>query len=112
MDGLAGLVRRAGDHGRRVQARLVKAMHQGLQERGMPPAAALHAMAVEHARTLLDSKDAGEIDLGIELASGLKLPEVQPKLRELAGREATAPPQRSAALTALATIDSPVMRSC
>jgi putative heme-binding domain-containing protein len=106
LDGLAGLVEKAREHGGRIQAGLVKAIHQGLQERGMPPAAALHTMAVGHARALLDSKDAGEIDLGVELASGLRLPEVQPKLRELAGRGAAAPPQRAAALTALAAIDS------
>ncbi len=47
------LVKAAGPHGRRMQARLLKAIHQGLQERGMPPAAAMHAMAVEHARALL-----------------------------------------------------------
>jgi putative heme-binding domain-containing protein len=102
---LVELVQRSRVHGRRVQARLVKAIHQGLQERGMPPAAAMHAMAVEHARALLGSRDAGEIDLGIELASGLGLPEVQPKLRELAARDSAAAPQRSAALTALAAID-------
>ncbi len=71
----------------------------------MPPSAAMHGLAVEHARELLDSSDAGEIDLGIELASGLRLPEVQGKLREVAGRAATSRPQRSAALTALAAID-------
>ena len=42
-------------------------------------------------RSLLDSKDAGEIDLGIELASGLRFREVQPKLRELSGRDSAAP---------------------
>jgi putative heme-binding domain-containing protein len=105
IDGLVDLVRRAGLHGRRVQAQLVKAIHQGLQERGMPPAATMHAQAVEHARALLDSKDAGEIDLGIELASGLRLGEVQGTLREVARRTAAAAPQRSAALTALAAID-------
>ena len=43
----------------------------------MPPGAVMHGLAVEHARALLGSTDAGEIDLGIELASGLRLPEVQ-----------------------------------
>lgn len=105
IDLLPELVHKAGVHGRRVQAGLVRAIHQGLQERGMAPAAVLHAMAVEHARALLDSKDGGEIDLGIELASGLRLPEVEPMLRELAGRETTPPKQRSAALTAMAAID-------
>ena len=71
----------------------------------MPPAAAMHALAVEHARELLGSGDAGEIDLEIELASGLRLPEVQGTLREVAGRAAASSPQRSAALTALAAID-------
>ena len=105
IDGLADLVRRAGPHGRRLQAQLVRAIHQGIQERGMPPGTVMHGLAVEHARALLNSKDAGEIDLGIELASGLRLSEVQGKLREVAGRAASALPQRSAALTALAAID-------
>jgi putative heme-binding domain-containing protein len=105
IDALAGLVRRAETHGRRMQAQLVKAIHQGIQERGMPPGAMMHGMAVEHARVLLGSTDAGEIDLGIELASGLRLPEVQGKLREVAGRSAAATTQRSAALTAMMAID-------
>jgi putative heme-binding domain-containing protein len=105
IDGLAELVRRAETHGRRVQAQLVKAIHQGVQERGMPPGAVMHGLAVKHARELLGSADAGEIDLGIELASGLRLSEVQEKLREVEGRAAAATPQRSAALTALAAID-------
>ena len=105
IDGLADLVRRAEEHGRRMQAQLVKAIHQGMQERGMPPGAAMHGLAVEHARALLGSTDAGEIDLGIELASGLRLAEVQGTLREVAGRSAAATPQRSAALTAMMAID-------
>src|SRR5262249_54891467 len=65
LDDLAELVRKAGGLGRSVQAGLVKAIHQGLQERGMPPAAAVRAMAVEHARALLEAKDAQELNLGI-----------------------------------------------
>ena len=53
IDGLAELVHRAGKHGRRVQAQLVKSIHQGIQERGMPPGAAMHGLAVEHVRALL-----------------------------------------------------------
>lgn len=71
----------------------------------MAPASEMHAMAVEHARALLEAKDTQELNLGLELAGGLRLTELQPKLRELAGRASATPPQRSAALKALAAID-------
>ncbi len=102
---LTDLVAHADQHGYRVQAGLIKALHQGFQERGTPPSAEMHRLAVARAQSLLGSNDVGKIDLGIELASGLSLPEVQPKLREVADRTATARPQRTAALTALMAID-------
>ena len=89
---MTDLVAHADHHGYRVQAGLIKAMHQGFQERGTPPGAEMHRLAVAHAQSLLDSGDAGKIDLGIELASGLQLKEVQAKLREVAERTATADP--------------------
>ncbi len=104
IDGLTELVKAAGAHGRGLQAHLVKAIHQGLQERGMPPRAAMHAMAVEQARSALGSTDAGEIDAGIELAGSMRLLETQGKLRELSLGSA-APSRRSAALTALWSTD-------
>ncbi len=58
---LTGLIRRAERHDHRVQAELIKAAHQGFQERGAPPGAAMHELAVAHARSLLDSSKAGEI---------------------------------------------------
>ena len=102
--GLTDLIGRPGHHGDRVKADLIKAIHQGFQERGTPPDAAMHQLAVAHARALLGSGDAGKIDLGIELASGLQLKELQAKLRAVAERTATAHPQRSAALTALMAV--------
>ncbi len=105
LDELAGLVRRASTLGVRDQARLVKEIHQGLQERGQAPSIALHAMAREHALALLHSKDGGEVDLGIELAVGLKLAGLEPELRRLAESAQTSPKQRTAALTAMAAID-------
>ena len=105
INGLLDLVKKASKHGRRLQAGLAKAIHQGLQERGMAPISALHAMAVEQARALLDSGDGGAIDMGIDLAGALKLPEVQPALRDLAMRDAAAIARRTAALKALASID-------
>ncbi|MHB1557449.1 MAG: PVC-type heme-binding CxxCH protein [Isosphaeraceae bacterium] len=105
LDELTERVRRASSHGRPLQARLVRAIHQGLQERGMPPGRRMHEMAVEHARALLDSKDTGEVDLGIELASGLRLKDVEGKLRDMAAGSSRPEGRRSACLTALMAID-------
>ncbi len=102
---LSDLVAQAGRHGSRVQADLLKTMFQGFQERGSAPSRTLQQLAVGHARSLLGSGDAGKMDLGIELASGLQLKETQGTLREVAERAATAVPQRTAALTALMAID-------
>jgi putative heme-binding domain-containing protein len=106
MGGLTDLVGHASQHDDRVQAGLIKAMHQGFQERGTPPSAEMHRLAVTHARSLLGSGDAGKIDLGIELASGLQLKETQETLREVALRTATASAHRSAAMTALMAINA------
>jgi putative heme-binding domain-containing protein len=103
---LTDLVAHADRFGYRVQADLIKALHQGFQERGTPPVAEMHRLAVGHARSLLGSDDAGKIDLGIELASGLQLKELQETLREVALKTATATPQRSAAMTALMAINA------
>ena len=89
-----------------MRADLIKAMHQGFQERGTPPECGdAPARRRALAQSLLGSGDPGKIDLGIELASGLQLKELQATLRAVAERTATASPQRSAALTSLMAID-------
>ena len=103
--GLTDLVAHTDQHGFRLQADLIKALHQGFQERGTPPSAEMHKLAVGHTQSLLRSKDSVKIDLGIELASGLQLKEVEATLRDVVDRTTTANPQRSAALTALMAID-------
>jgi putative heme-binding domain-containing protein len=104
-EGLNGLIGHAQRHGRRVQAELIQAAHRGFQERGTPPGAALHELAVAHARSLLGSSDAGNLNLGIELASGLRLKEAQGPLKDVAEKPGSPSAQRSAALTALLAID-------
>ncbi len=106
LGGLTGLIGRADRHGHRVQAELIKAAHQGFQERGTPPSAAMHELAVTHAGSLLGSSDPGSRNLGIELASGLHLKEVQGTLKDFAERTSARSAQRSSALTALMAIDS------
>src|SRR5204862_6941780 len=104
LGGVIGQVDRAERQSDRLGAEVLKAIHQGYQERGTPPDPALHQRAVERARSLLGSADPGRIDLGIDLASNLQLKERQKKLREIVQRPAAAPGQRTGALASMVAI--------
>src|SRR5262249_59694609 len=75
------------------------------QERGAPLDPALRQLAVERARAFVASADPAKIDLGIDLASTLRLKEIQGKLREISQRTTAALRQRTGALAALVAID-------
>src|SRR5262249_28792067 len=108
LDGIGSLTELAGRIAGlddRVRAELLKTIHQGLQERGTAPGAALHQLAVERAQSLLRSRDPGKVGLGIDLAHHLQLKEIQGDLRELVEQPAVAPSERSSALAAVVAID-------
>ncbi|HZW31129.1 MAG TPA: c-type cytochrome, partial [Isosphaeraceae bacterium] len=98
-------VNRAANHNERAGADVLKAIHQGFQERGAPLDPALRQLAVARARALVGSADPAKVDLGIDLASSLRLEELQGKLREISQRTTVALRQRTGALAALVAID-------
>ena len=105
MSGLIAQVDRAANHKDRVGVDVLKAIHQGFQERGAPLDPALRRLAVERAQALVGSADQAKVDLGIDLASTLRLEEIQGKLREISQRSTAALRQRTGALAALVAID-------
>ena len=88
------------------QAALVKAVFQGVQERGraLGPDAASWASGL--VRTLVASRADAEAIPGIELAGALNLAPVAPDLRDLADSRTVAEPRRAAALASLSVIDA------
>jgi putative heme-binding domain-containing protein len=105
MSGLIAEVDRAVRHNDRAGADVLKAIHQGFQERGAPLDPRLRQLAVERARALLGSADPAKVDLGLDLASSLRFPEIQGKLREISQRTTAGLRQRTGALAALVAID-------
>ena len=106
-DQLLALLRKDGSADARQQAGLLRAVEQGMQERGAKPGAAVRAWAQELAQRLLASGQAKDEQTGIEIAGNFRLEALQKPLAEIAGsRERNDLGQRSAALNALASIDA------
>ena len=94
---------RAGDLGH--QGALVKAVSQGVQERGRAIGPDASAWAGGLVRSLLGSMADAEAIPGIELAASLKLGATVPDLLALGGSAAAAEPRRAAAFSAASTLD-------
>ncbi|MEA2630911.1 MAG: hypothetical protein QOE66_1130, partial [Chloroflexota bacterium] len=92
------------DQGPTWLATLLKALQQGLQERGASPGDESRTLALETARALLDSAKGEEVKAGISLAGPFTLRELQDRLAMLAGNPAADAQVRTSAMTALATI--------
>ncbi len=84
-----------------AQAALLKAVQQGLQERGAAPSDATRGLALQVTGKLLDAGRANEIQTGIALASAYKLHETQEALKSLGNKPRTDEATRKAALAAL-----------
>ena len=93
-----------GQPGRQVV--LFRALERGTQERGAALSAEARSWAVGLTQELLDSKNAGEVQAGVELVGSLRLADQQERLTTLATNLAMAEPLRAAALTSLNTLDA------
>ncbi len=88
------------------QAQQLRAIHQGLLERGSPLPESGKAWAVDVLEKLAHSNDAGQRQQAMELATVLKLPESRKLLAEYADIHGKQPePVRAGALAALVAID-------
>jgi putative heme-binding domain-containing protein len=90
--------------GRTRQAALLKAIQQGLQERGDTPDKVTRKVALEVSRALVDAANPKNLQLGIQLASAYSLRELEDRLTELARDKTVVNASRNAALSALETI--------
>lgn len=88
------------------QLALVRAVHQGTQERGASLSADGNAWAGEIARRLLGSAKPEEVQQGIELVGAVRLPDLAGDLTRLANRRETPEPQRIAAMDANVSLDA------
>jgi putative heme-binding domain-containing protein len=86
------------------QFQLLKAIHQGTQERRGHLSTAFTKWADDLTGKLLAAKDRGQVQAGAELATLLRLEAFLPRLKELATMPGTDEPQRVAACNALATM--------
>lgn len=88
-----------------AQATVFRAVPKALQERGAKMGSADQAFAEGLVGKLMHSKNAAEVQSGIELAGELRIAAVQPELKEFAGSKIVAENQRKAACTSLAQLD-------
>ena len=84
---------------------LLKAVAQGVQERGAVLDSSTLTYAMGVARPLLESSDGAELAAGIDLAGSLRLRDSRGRLGDLARDESVSPARRSEVLTAFAAID-------
>jgi putative heme-binding domain-containing protein len=105
-DRLLSFVREHEADHRARQAMLIKAIHQGREERGQPLGDSAQAWASELARKLLASEKPDEISAGIDLAGTLKLASSQQALADLIVQPKAPEPERTAAITALVGMGS------
>jgi putative heme-binding domain-containing protein len=84
---------------------LLRALHQGFQERGAPLSRETLTWARELAGQLLESRQGGEVQAGIELAGLLKLRDYEEQLSALALSADRPVQHRRAALDSLQAID-------
>jgi putative heme-binding domain-containing protein len=90
--------------GRLRQAELLKAVEQGIQERGARPAAETRNLARDVATALLDSTRGPERTAGIQLAGTFRLKELADRLTALALDGKVELSGRTTAMTTLATL--------
>jgi putative heme-binding domain-containing protein len=88
-----------------LQAALLRAMSQGLQERGAKGSDGFRAFAGELTGKLLASRDGGQVKSGIELANLLKLTAAQDSIAALALDRGRPEGERTEALKTLVGID-------
>jgi putative heme-binding domain-containing protein len=91
--------------GRARQAALLKAVQQGLQERGSTPGEATQALALEVSRALIDAPKRSGVVAGTQLATAFRLRALGNRLAGLGRDKQADESSRNAALTALAAID-------
>jgi len=87
------------------QAKTLKAIAQGAQERNQPIGPEVRAMGTEVVDVLLGSTDLGLVGQGIDLVGVLNLTGLTARLTALAEHRSTAPTTRGAALAACARLD-------
>ena len=87
------------------QVGLLKAIQQGTQERGAALGADARGLAVDASKTLLGSKDEGEVEAGIELAGSMKLEAAREILAGMVEVRDAPAPRRASAMGAWAAID-------
>jgi putative heme-binding domain-containing protein len=92
------------DEGLAQQAALLKAVQQGLQERGGAPGTRVRDLALDVARTLLDSSQGDEVKAGIQLTGAFAIRDLQARLAALAGDRSADEATRSSALSTLSTL--------
>jgi putative heme-binding domain-containing protein len=87
-----------------LQAALLKAAQQGIEERGAKPAGATRKLAQGVATALLDSPNGTEVLAGIQLATNFRLHELDARLTALARDKQADESSRTTALSALSTV--------
>jgi putative heme-binding domain-containing protein len=90
--------------GRLQQAELLKAVEQGIQERGARPATETRSLARDVATALLESPKGPERTAGIQLAGTFRLKELADRLTALALDRKVELSGRTAAMTTLSTL--------
>jgi putative heme-binding domain-containing protein len=106
-DGVAKLEEslRGGGTDLETQLAVLKAVQQGLQERGGKVGDRERQWAGELCEKLLSAGDAGKVTAGCELAGSMRLEETRSRLAELAATKKLPEAARKAAVTALAACD-------
>jgi putative heme-binding domain-containing protein len=88
------------------QVALLRALERGAQERGAALDSGARTWAAALTKRLLASKQASELQAGVELVGSLRLEEQQSGVAELAATATTPEPVRAAALAALNALDA------
>jgi putative heme-binding domain-containing protein len=104
-DALMSLARRTGPGGLIEQGDQLREVFQGWQERGRPPTDSGRDWAAEVIGGLLESPEAKELGLGLELAGLIELPEVYDRLVAIAGDRSRGEGIRIGALRAIQATD-------
>ena len=86
---------------------LLRAMHQGIQERGGSLGPEARKLAVEVVTTLIDSQNRSQAEAGIELAGLMKLTEATTSVSALASNPKAPLARRRSALTTFVALDPP-----
>ncbi|MDR3636437.1 MAG: c-type cytochrome [Isosphaeraceae bacterium] len=102
---LVAFVRGRSNERAAARVELLKAIQQGMQERGAAPGDDLRSLAIDLANALLDSSADDDVSKGINLVATFPLPSASDRIKRLAQDGKAGETQRAEALSALVTLD-------